>query len=803
MVFEKLNYQRVLVLFFLLSVFILSIIRIEDTDAWMHLSLGRLIWGLKGFPPTEQFVYPDFGKPFSYSSWLFGVLYYLSYLSFNITGVILLKAITITAAFLILIRDSLRPYKNYVLSILIMVLVVIVTRCRFTERPETFMMVFLAFSIFSLNAYLYDRKKYIYALPVVHILWANCHSSINLMVIPFVSFLVGSMVQRALSRKNIIISDHIPTSYQIKTVGFVFIASFAASLISPYFISQYFFGAQFLSNPWFKQEILELQRPEWNILKWLYIAAGFILITFILNRKRLSVMHLLMVIPFIALAFTAKRFLLLMAMVSGPIVVRNLSSFLGLKAWDKSLNRKFALIIVFIWIVFFTSYAMIKGTPYDGGRKKFGFGVEYSLIPEFALQYLDRNGVEGRVFNLFEWGGYIVWRDFPGRTVFVDPRGNLSVDLLEKMNLAMNRPVLMDAFADRYGFEVILINYPFYESDIPDMAGGLVNPRWSLVYWDDVALVYLKRNGKYDNIIQRDEYRFIKPANGLLDLKNSMKDEPDRPNIMHELLRNVRESGSSRAYLYLGFVYNEVGMYKEAISVLLKVRNIPEREFMNQAYNSLAYAYEKLGDIDRAIDYYSKILNKQSSGGTFYEIGRLYMKKGDRDHALDYLKKSIESNRNYAPAYTLLMDLYRKLGRSDDLKEIQKTYDEVKKKNATTEHFKKGLEAYYSRRFDIAMEEFRKSIELNPLDAASYSNIGYIYYDMGNLSDAYAYQKKAIEADPNFANAYYGIAIVYKAQRDLNNEKKYLMEYLRIEPAGYYSRKAQKEIDMLNTIVNR
>ena len=102
---EKLNYQRILLSFFLLSVFILSIIRIEDTDAWMHLSMGRLIWELKGLPATETSLsIRHLENLFSYSSWLFGLIYFLSYLSDEYYGVILLKAVVITSAFMILIR---------------------------------------------------------------------------------------------------------------------------------------------------------------------------------------------------------------------------------------------------------------------------------------------------------------------------------------------------------------------------------------------------------------------------------------------------------------------------------------------------------------------------------------------------------------------------------------------------------------------------------------------------------------------------------------------------------------------------
>ena len=95
----------VLQILFLSSVFVLALIKIEDPDVWIHLSFGRLIWNLKGLPATEPFLYTMQGEPFSYSSWLFGVIYYAAYHALNVYGVILLKAITVTAAFYIFFKD--------------------------------------------------------------------------------------------------------------------------------------------------------------------------------------------------------------------------------------------------------------------------------------------------------------------------------------------------------------------------------------------------------------------------------------------------------------------------------------------------------------------------------------------------------------------------------------------------------------------------------------------------------------------------------------------------------------------------
>ena len=225
--------RRLLQILFLASVFILALNEIEDPDVWLHLSFGKLIWNLRGFPPTEPFLYTMQGQPFSYSSWLFGFIYYGAYHAFDIYGIIVLKAITVTSALYILFRDSLRPHKNTIIAILVMSLIVITLRHRFVERPDTFTMVFLAFSIFSINAFIYENKKYLYALPLVHMLWANSHSSINLMFVPFLAFLLGGLLQRSLAAKSELFKDA-PSFSQLKTILLIFVASFASSLVSPY-----------------------------------------------------------------------------------------------------------------------------------------------------------------------------------------------------------------------------------------------------------------------------------------------------------------------------------------------------------------------------------------------------------------------------------------------------------------------------------------------------------------------------------------------------------------------------------------
>lgn len=316
---RKLNSQRILASLFLLSVFLLAISKILAADIWMHLGFGRLIWNLKGFPANEPFVYTMLDKPFSYSSWLFGVIYYLAYSVFDVYGVILLKAATITAAFYILLQDALRPYKNYAIAVFVMTFIVIICRHRFVERPDTFMMFFLSFTIFSLNKFVYENKNYIYSLPVISMLWANSHSSVNLMVIPFLAFVFGGLIQKHLDKKGGRLSST-PSASQLNTILLIFLASFATSLLNPNFFGQLTFGAQFLESGWYKERITELSPPTWDTFKSPYlippiIAASLVLNWFMVygskpseNKRYLPVVHLFLIIPFIVLSFTAQRF---------------------------------------------------------------------------------------------------------------------------------------------------------------------------------------------------------------------------------------------------------------------------------------------------------------------------------------------------------------------------------------------------------------------------------------------------------------------------------------------------------------
>ncbi|MCK5427125.1 MAG: tetratricopeptide repeat protein, partial [Thermodesulfovibrionia bacterium] len=451
-------------------------------------------------------------------------------------------------------------------------------------------------------------------------------------------------------------------------------------------------------------------------------------------------------------------------------------------------------------VVFITSLTLLEKGPFFLPNKKFGFGVNYDFFPEKALTYLDKRDIKGKIFNTFEWGGYITWRDFPRRTAYIDGRGKLSYDLLNKLDLARTRANVLDQLHDTYGFEVILVNYPntpkfFSTASSPDVDVALSSEDWALVYWDDLSLVYLKKGGKFNEIINQDAYRYVKPANGPYAVK--VHDKKYMSGLMVELERNINETGSSTAYAFTGFIMNEMSRYNEAIEYLSNVKDTSFGSNLFNAYQGLAFAYGQLGFYDKSIRFYKKALKQKKEAPVLYNLGIIYMKIGDERKGTESFEDALAQNENLLSIYPKLISIYKKYDDQDKLNKITNMYETAKVFNTGEEHFQKAMKAYLEQRFEDAVEEYKKSIESNPYNPSAHSNLGYIYFDIGLIEKAYEYQKNAIYIDPEFANAHYGLALIYKKWGERQNAKRHWKKYLRIEPRGYYSRKAKDELKEL------
>ncbi len=802
------GWQMLLAFVFLGCVFLLALIRIEDPDTWTHLSFGRWIWEHRALPAGEPFI--DTGSPFSYNNWLFGLLYYLAYLAGGHAGVVILKATLITLLLALLLRIAMMPRGNLFVSVLVLGAVAMGLRFRFVERPDTLMMLFLSYAIFSLGAFAAGDRKYLFLMPLVSLLWANVHTSILMMLLPFGAVLAGGVFQLGMERAGLdrrllpfVGFTPAPSFGQLRQVAIVAAISVATSLISPYFLDQYLHSVGALQSDWWRQSISELRKPTWEEFKALYVFTAAVVLSFIANRRRVSLPDVLLAAPLLVMPFLAIRFFWFTA-ITGALLARNIAGILASRERAFRLSSgKPAIALSALLIVCATAVQLF---PPRGQRPlndlQFGLGVNYTgLTPEYCLRYLDRRRVTGRVLNTFHLGGYITWRDYPKRVPFMDGRGFLDDNLLEQATMAPTKPGMLDAIRSRHPFESAVlvqpVTAPKFLREIGDADLVLSHPDWSLVYWDDICLVYLRNGGPYDSAIAEDAYRFLIPSRGVQGSR--LSDPETREGVAAELERAIRETDASMAWALKGVLLNELGQHPEAIEAFTRVENHPAPlpGSLYDAYLGKAYAYHQLGKPQDSIRYYKMALELHENGSLHQRLALAYASAGDTERAIRHYEKAIELNSALMSVYPQLLALYQGMARKDDVERVRRKFQGTQQFSAGETHFKAGTKAYVERDYALAISEFQKSIEANPDHPAAYSNLGYLYFDSGDLEKALEYHRRALDIDASADLSHYGIALAY---RDLGNKAKareHWTEYLRLKPEGYYSRKAKQELESL------
>jgi hypothetical protein len=121
-------------------------------------------------------------------------------------------------------------------------------------------------------------------------------------------------------------------------------------------------------------------------------------------------------------------------------------------------------------------------------RGGFGIGISRRKLPVRAVRYMEDHPVPGPTYNVYEWGGYLIWRRWPEARVFVDGRTLVYGDRIIRAALCVSdgedgwQEVL-----ERYGVRSILIRYGKRES-----RHFFVEGDWECVFWDDTALVAVR-----------------------------------------------------------------------------------------------------------------------------------------------------------------------------------------------------------------------------------------------------------------------------------------------------------------------
>jgi hypothetical protein len=382
-----------------------------DPDTWWHIVVGQNILSTHTWPRAETYSFTARGGEWVAHEWLAEVLLALVVRAGGLRGLMtLLFGLAGTIVLLTYYYAYLRC-RNSKAAFVATLLVFPLLGVWFTVHPQLLGYVFLLITLICLEQFRQGRRRVLWLLPPVFLLWVNSHGTFSLGFLVLGCYWLSGLVH---IRSGSLVADRWPTAERVQFAS-VALASLLAGCVTPY-------GPRLLVNPvqmltW--QQAITTELSSWQPLPmtiWhgkLFLAFVLLFILVVVTLRPLIKVEELMLI-LIAVAMTAlhARALPFFAIVFAPFLATLLGRWVP--NYDPVSDRHVLNLILIVLL----AVAAAKTFP---SRQALEASVAESF-PTEAVQYLRQHPQPGRMFNDVGPGGYLLYELGTSHRVFIDGR---------------------------------------------------------------------------------------------------------------------------------------------------------------------------------------------------------------------------------------------------------------------------------------------------------------------------------------------------------------------------------------------
>jgi hypothetical protein len=490
----SLTTQKLLVAVLFVAIFAMAVRQPADTDTWWHLKSGQLMWQTGQILRSDPFSHTVAGQPWIDHGWLVQIFLWPIYRATGLSGLAVLLAAVVTATFALVYRQCAgRPF----VAAFVVVLAAIVSSVIWSIRPQIFTLL-----LASVVAYVLDRYKrsgnsrWLWSLPPLVALWANCHAGFVVAFILMGCYLVGGGLDRLTGPSE--------SQSRIGPIAVAALASVPAVLLNPNTIKMIPYAFQTVNIGPLQDFIQEWAAPDFHTLQfqpfiWMLLLT---LAAMGLSRKRVDWTDLALVGVFAYMGLLAARNVALFALVAAPVLSRHVVTALDELALAPRLSWLGALSHTLpppqpSRVQSVLNVVLLAIVVVAGGSKA---GVDLIHLedpavwgrglPVKAVEYLENNDLPGKMLNTYNWGGYLIWSLYPKQPVFIDGRTDL---------YALNSQVLDDYVIVHWvrpSWQKVLDEYEI--GYVVTEKGGLLSVMlantigWRIVYSDSIAAIYVR-----------------------------------------------------------------------------------------------------------------------------------------------------------------------------------------------------------------------------------------------------------------------------------------------------------------------
>jgi hypothetical protein len=473
-------------------------------DFWWHLKAGEIIATTRSIPEVDAFSFTAEGRPFLLQNWLGELIYYWTYRTGGFPLLVLLGTFLTVAAFLLMYKLCLNATQNRRIVALVG-FVACLANYGFL-RPQTYS--FLLFSAFYLvlSEYRERRRDRLWILPILTVFWVNLHGAFVIGL----GLLVLHISCEALRRRIDPQGSSALFVAELKKLLLVFGLCCMVTLINPEGYRIYDYVRTVVLDAGSQQLVAEWQPPRVNDLTgFLFFYCPFFLgiFTFIQARVKPDLTEAVLFFAFAALGLSAIRNAAWFGTITFPLIARYLphmdltplSPLRRFTAVDRLFlhssrlegeapaHRRINLLLLTAGVI-----ALLTQSPWIRPAIT-GKSLLAQQTPVGVAEFIEKEGISGRMFHPQEFGDYLMWRLWPQQKTLVDGRVHLfDLEFLKEYKRVLEDPLSGD-FMERWNIEYLLLSKLPDGSDSKTIGSVENSSAWSKIYEDSISVMFVKQ----------------------------------------------------------------------------------------------------------------------------------------------------------------------------------------------------------------------------------------------------------------------------------------------------------------------
>jgi hypothetical protein len=443
-----------------------------DPDAWWHLRTGQYIVEQHRLPSPDPFAWTTATARPGYAGeestrrfnltheWLAQVIMFAIWSTAGFAGLVLWKALLLAATCGLTGWVSARRTGSWLWGVAAAGATAWLAVIFTADRPAL-----ITFALVPLFIAIFESGKRLWLLPLLAVIWSNCHGGFFLGWVVCFAYALEALIRRAPEARRIVLWSAVAV-----------VASGLNPNIFGVIPTLLLYRQSFLTSTLIEWSKPYLWGPPYAFDVLLYAAA----IVLALSWRRVRIADWVLFGLFAVAALSAFRNMILIGVLA-PILIATYFP------WRRTLPpvAQYAALMV-------AAAALMWGA--SQGRF-FQLRAAEWRYPAGAVEFLRQHRIAARLFNTYEYGGYLLWRGVP---TFIDGRAlseTVYQDYQKILGALPADPVRAQTL-ERYGIDAIVVNAYEYTSGtlypiVIAMLEGRV-PQWKLAYEDAQSMVFLR-----------------------------------------------------------------------------------------------------------------------------------------------------------------------------------------------------------------------------------------------------------------------------------------------------------------------